>query len=78
MPAARLTCSTGQPVSTGIRLVGISGQPVATGWSDSNPSTALALIARHYRLLLPEPPVKVMNSQKCYLLFLFAIYSIRV
>ena len=57
MPAARLACSTGQPVSTDTRLVDISGQSVATGWSDFNPYIALALITWHYRLLLPEPPV---------------------
>ena len=49
--AERLVCSIGQPVSTGTMLMGISGQPVATGYSDSNPSTALALTTRHYRLL---------------------------
>ena len=56
--AVRPVGRTGQPVSTGMRLVSIPGQPVATGWSDSNPSTALALITRYYRLLLPDPLVQ--------------------
>ena len=42
---------------SGAKHAAFEYQSVNTGWSMFNPSTALALITRHYSLISPEPPV---------------------